>query len=95
MLVLNHLQTVFERAQPVIADPHDLRVFGGDDARLGKSIQAGAGAAQAQCGVAAAMDELVGLGEEFDLADAAAPALEIIAGADGLTCGIVIADAGG
>jgi hypothetical protein len=41
------------------------------------------------------MDQLVRLGKEFHLANAAAPALQVIAGADRLPAGVVIADAGG
>ena len=41
------------------------------------------------------MDELVDLGEELDLADAAAAALEIEAGAELLALGIMVADPAG
>src|SRR5207244_3552294 len=43
--------------------------------------------------VAAAMDELVNLREELDLANAAAPALQVEAGAERLALGVMIADA--
>src|SRR5947199_344412 len=47
---------------------------------------------RAQLGLAAAMDELVDLDEELDLADPAAAALEVVAGAEGLALGIMVAD---
>jgi hypothetical protein len=95
LLVGDHLQPVFEHAQPVVALAHDHRIAIGDDPGLGQGIERGARAAQAQRRVAPAVDQLVGLGEEFDLADAAAPALEIVARPHDLPGGIVVADARG
>ena len=48
-------------------------------ARRGQRAQRLAGAAQPERGIAAAEDELLGLGEELDLADAAAPQLDVVA----------------
>ncbi len=81
LLVRDHLQAVLERAQPVIALPQYLGIFGGDQPGRGQRVEARAGSAQPQGRVASAVDQLVGLREEFDLADAPAPLLEIEAGA--------------
>src|SRR3546814_17633632 len=47
----------------------------------------------AQRRLAATVDELMHLREEFDLADAAAPALEVVARAEGLPLREMVADA--
>ena len=73
LAVCHHLQPVFDDAQPVIAVPQQRGIFTGDDAGDGQRVERGAGTAQSQRGVAPAVDQLMRLGEEFDLADAAAP----------------------
>ena len=86
---------MFECAQPIVAFTENRGVFGHHDARLSQRIECRPGAAQAQRRIAAAVDQLVRLRKELDLADAATPALEIIARPHRLPAGIVIADAGG
>jgi len=78
LLVGHHLQAVFERAEAVVALAQRFGILGSNDARTGQRIERGARAALAQRRVAAAVDQLVGLREELDLANAAAPALEVV-----------------
>ncbi len=77
--VVEHLQAVFERAMRHVGLRQ--RGFGIrlDPAPGGERCERVEGAARAQVGVAAADDQLAGLGEELDLADAAAPELEVVA----------------
>ena len=80
LLVLDHLQAVLEGAQEAIGV---LQIGGrvvGDEAARAQRFQRGQGAALAQRRHAAAEDQLLGLGEELDLADAAAPELDVVAG---------------
>ena len=73
----NHLQAVLNRAQPVIAFAQQVGIVSTDQPGLRQRIQTGAGAAQPHRRMAAAVDQLVDLGKEFDLADAAAALLDI------------------
>src|SRR5690606_3239011 len=70
-------QTVLDRAQAVVGFAEHPRVFGIDDPFGGERVERRARAALAQRGQAAAVDQLVGLGEELDLADPAAAALDV------------------
>ena len=80
--VVEHLQAVLERA---VGDVVGRQIAGGavvDPTPAGECRQGGKGLALAQAGVAAAGDELPGLGEELDLADATLAELEVVAGDD-------------
>ena len=77
LLVLDHLQAVLDHPQPVIGLAQHARVVGRDDPRRRQRIERGARAAHPQRGIAPAVDQLVRLGEEFDLADAPAPQLDV------------------
>jgi hypothetical protein len=93
LAVVDHLQPMLDRAQQRIGAAQHRRVVGRDPAgrlQRGERVERRRGA---QGRLAAAMDELLDLGEEFDLADAAAAALQIEAGAEGLALRIMVADA--
>src|SRR5690606_9254937 len=79
--IVDHLQAMLDHAQPVVGFAEQPRLVRGDHAVGGERVERVAGAAAAQRRTAAAVDQLLGLGEELDLADAAAAALEIEAGA--------------
>ena len=92
--VVDHLDAVLGGAE---------RAIGVGDARAPHPPPAGPAAAsavqrierrrRAQRRLAAAVDQLLDLGEEFGLADAAPAALQIIAGAERLALRIMVADA--
>ena len=75
--VVHHLQAVLDRAQAIVAFAEDAGILALDDPCPCQRIQGGARAAQAQRRIAAAIDQLVRLGVELDLANAAAPALDV------------------
>jgi hypothetical protein len=79
----HHLEPVFDRAQEAIRGGQ----FGGGAGRQVASAnqepQGHKGACLAQGGVSAAPDELQGLDQELDLADAALAELHVVAGDDG------------
>ena len=80
LLVGDHLQAVLEAAQEAVGGD---QVVGGlrlDPARLCQGAKGSAGGRRAHLRQPAAEDQLLGLDEELDLADAAAPDLEIVAG---------------
>ena len=79
LLVVDHLQAMFDPAQEAIGLDQLLGRPVGDVARDGKRAQGLDSPAQSQRHVAAAEDQLLGLGEELDLADAAATELNIVA----------------
>ena len=79
LLVVDHLQAVLDPAQKAIGLDHLVGGLRVDMAGQRQGTQRRAGAAQPQRGVAAAEDELLGLGEELDLADAAAAQLDVVA----------------
>ena len=81
LLVANHLQPVFQRPQPIIGRAQRCGILRRDQPGVGQRIEAGAGAAQAQRRDPPAVDQLMGLGVEFHLADPSAPTLEVEAGA--------------
>ena len=80
LLVLDHLQPMFQRAQIAIVA---LEFVAGLRRRRGRRATSASSApcvdGDAQVGMAPAQDQLLGLGEEFDLADAAAPQLDVVA----------------
>ena len=82
LLVGDHLDAVLDPPQePVILEEVAGRI-GGDPAPLGQFVQRLVGAPAAQLRCASAGDELLGLDEELDLANAAPPELHIVT-ADG------------
>ena len=80
LLVVDHLDAMLD--PPQIAVRLDEGLGGGRRhvARRGERAQGLAGRDRAQAVVLAAPDQLVVLGEEFDLPDAAAPQLDVMAG---------------
>ena len=79
LLVGHHLQPVLERAQGAVALDQVARRVQRDPAAVGQRRQRDAGPRVAQARLAPAQDELLGLGEELDLADAAAAHLQVVA----------------
>ena len=75
---VDHLQAMLDAAQEAIGLDQLLRCARRHMAGGGEGAQRLAGSAQAQRGIAAAEDELLGLGEELDLADAAAAQLHVV-----------------
>ena len=89
----DHLDAVFERAKEAVGVGEDRGIVGRDLAGVGERRQRIERRTCAQAGVAPAPDQLVDLREELDLADAAAPALEVEAGSDRLAAVEMVADA--
>ena len=79
LAVVDHLQAMLDGAQKTIGFDQFFGVGRRDVAGGGERAQGLAGAAQPERGIAAAEDELLGLGEELDFADAAAPQLDVVA----------------
>ena len=92
LLVGDHLQPVLDRPEPVVAGAEQQRVGAIDDPGFGQCVERRAGAAPPEFGSPPAVDHLVRLREEFDLADPAAALLEVEAGAGAGRSGIVGAD---
>ena len=78
LLVGHHLQAVLDAAQKIVGRRQLIARRGVDPAVGREHGKRGDGAAAAQFAVAAAGDELLGLREELDLADAAAAELDIV-----------------
>ena len=78
-MVVDHLQAMLDPAQEAIGLDQLVAPPRRDMAGRRQRAQRRAGAAQAERGIAAAEDELLGLGEELDLADAAAAELDVVA----------------
>ncbi len=78
--VLEHLQAMLEIAQGDVVRGQGRVGVGLDPALAGERFEGLKGARGAQGGIAAAHDELAGLGEELDLADAALAELDVVAG---------------
>ena len=78
LLVGHHLQTVLDAAQEIVSRRQLVARRGVDPAVGREHGKRGDGAAAAQFVVAAAGDELLGLHEELDLANAAAAELDIV-----------------
>ena len=80
LLVVDHLQTVLETAQETIVAlavlPRQRKAI---QSRCRQRAEHVEGARSAQRGVAAAGDELLGLHEELDFADAATAELDVVA----------------
>ena len=77
LLVADHLGPMFERAELSIGVSEDVGVLRLDVAEVREGAEGLQSAARPQRRLAPAQDELLGLDEEFDLADPAAPKLEI------------------
>ena len=78
LLVLHHLQAMFDTPQPVVGFAQGLRVLRRDTPRTRQRIESGPCTAQPQGRVAPAMHQLMRLGEEFHFANAAAPVLDAV-----------------
>src|ERR1043166_8731523 len=79
LLVGDHLQAVLDLAQETISVGEVARGLRADPAAAGERREHRQGLAPAQLGMAAAGDELLGLDEKLDLADAAAAELDVVA----------------
>ena len=94
LLVVDHLDAMLDRAVEAIGVGQILGEPAARDARRAASAASASSVAGARKRrVAAAVDHLLRLGEEFDLADPAAAALEVIAGAERLDLGVMVAHA--
>jgi hypothetical protein len=82
LAILDHLQPMLDRAQVPVGRDHLLGGLRRDVAGCRERADRAAGVAKAEFGLPAAPDQLLGLREELDLADAAAPELDVVA-ADG------------
>ena len=80
LLVRDHLQAVFGPPQEQISRFQLAPRLVTDPLPFGKRGERRQRAAVAQFRMTAARDQLLGLDEEFDLADAAAPELDVVAG---------------
>ena len=82
LLVLDHLQAMFERAQEAIGVASvRRRPFRVTSPRARRAHRARPASPRGRsAGIAAAEDQLLRLGEEFDLADAAAAQLDVVPG---------------
>ncbi len=79
LLVVDHLQAMFDATQEAICLGQLIGCFGLDAAHRDEARQRIARRGDPQRRLPAAPDELLGLGEEFDLADAAAADLDVMA----------------
>ena len=79
LLVGDHLQPVLDAAQEIVGRRQIVARGGVDPAAVGERGERRERVAAAQFGVAAAGDELLGLDEELDLANAAAAELDVVA----------------
>src|ERR1700692_1015745 len=78
LLVGHHLQAVLDTAQEVIGRDERVTRLGIDPATRGERAKRRHGLAAAHLAMAAASDELLRLGKELDLADAAAAELDVV-----------------
>ena len=78
--VMDHLQAMLDYAQTVISLTQNAGMIRGDSSRCCKRIKSRARPTNPEGGITPPMDELVGLGEKFDFADAPTPALYIKTG---------------
>ena len=79
LLVIDHLQAVLDPAQKAVIVDQGASGRRVDAAASGQPAQCLAGRADPQLGQPPAPDQLLGLGEEFDLADAATADLDVVA----------------
>ena len=80
LFVADHLQAVLGATQEAIGFDQLVGDGAFEPAGIDQGAQRGTGAGRPQLGQAATQDQLLGLDEELDLANAAAPHLEIVAG---------------
>ncbi len=80
LLVVGHLQTVLDATQQRVVAGEPVRRLFGDLAGASEGAQALDRAADADLGDPASPDQLLGLNEEFDLANAAAAEFDVMAG---------------
>src|SRR5580692_9600873 len=78
LLVGHHLQAVLDAAQKVVSRSERVARLGIDPAAVGECRKRSNRLAAAQLAVAAAGDELLGLGKKLDLANAAAAEFYIV-----------------
>src|SRR5439155_5497125 len=77
--VIHHLQPVLDPAQKTVVRDQRLGRRRVDAAGRGEPAQGGAGRRDPQCPQSPAPDQLLRLGKELDLANAAAPGLDVVA----------------
>ena len=92
LLIVDHLDAMFDRAQQAIGVGKRVSELGIEVTGGGQRGERVERRGDPQSAVAAAVDHLLCLGEEFDLADPAATALQVKTGAERLDLGIMIAD---
>jgi len=95
LAVVDHLEAVLDGAEQPVGGGEVGGRFLRDAAAVGQGLERVERRRGAQSRVAAAVDELVDLGVEFDLADAPPPPLQVEAGAELLALRIMVADAAG
>ena len=78
LLIAHHLQPVLDPPQEVIGLGQDVGVGARDEAAFGEPAERLDCAARPKLRTPAAHDELLGLGEELDVADAAAAELDVV-----------------
>ena len=88
-----HLSSSFDGSQPTVSGGKALRDLRFETAFTRQHCQSVKRCRLTQARLAAAVDQLLHLGEELRLTDAAAAALEVIAGAERLALRIMVADA--
>src|SRR5664280_2405802 len=79
LLVVDHLQPVLDRAQETVCGFHVVARGRVDPAVVAELIEGGEGVAVAQRRITAARDQLLGLREKLDLANAATAELDVVA----------------
>ena len=79
LFIGQHLQAMLDAAQEFVSRRQRVARRGVDPAAGGERGKRGDGLAAPQCGVSPAGDELLGLHEKLDLADAAAAELDVVA----------------
>ena len=79
LLVIDHLQAVLDRAQKDVSRLHLVARGGVDPAVIAELVERGERIAVAQRRIAPAGDQLLGLREKLDLANAAAAELDVVA----------------
>ena len=93
LAVLDHLQAVFDGPVKAVGVGKHRRGFGIDPPRLCQRGDTPQGVGYPQRRIATAVDQLVDLDEKLDLADAAAPTLQVVTGAECLTACMMRTDA--
>ena len=91
--VVDHLHTMLDRPQAGVGPGENIGGLAVQMAGLGQRAQSAARIANSQVRIAATVDELKRLGGKLDLANPAAPLLQIVSGARFERAAIAIADA--